>query len=183
LTAALKANFQLFAGLIETSFGRPTWMGGFSQGTPISGLAFWLADVNIIQGLITGSFMSIDFIRALASTAFMVIFSTIFAVLWVKTSGMDASSQARNILSSGLQIPGFRRDERVLESILERYVTSLTVMGGAAVGLLASIADILGALVNGTAILLAIMITYQFYQNIAQQHAVDMHPALKKMMG
>ncbi len=87
------------------------------------------------------------------------------------------------MMRSGLQIPGFRKDERVLESILSRYITPLTVMGGAAVGLLASVADLLGALINGTAILLAIMITYQFYQNIAQQHAVDMHPALKKMMG
>ncbi|MEM4230763.1 MAG: hypothetical protein QXF25_02720 [Candidatus Pacearchaeota archaeon] len=77
----------------------------------------------------------------------------------------------------------YYQDERILESILERYITPLTVMGGAAVGLLASMADLLGALTNGTAILLAVMITYQFYQNIAQQHAMDMHPALKKMIG
>jgi preprotein translocase subunit SecY len=44
-------------------------------------------------------------------------------------------------------------------------------------------ADFLGALTSGTAILLAVMITYQLYQNIAQQHAMDMHPALKKVIG
>jgi len=183
LTAALVANLQLFAGLLESGLGRPTFLGTFSQGAPISGLAYWLSNVNIVNGLITGSLRTLDFFRAITSMLFFIVFSTIFAVLWVKTSGMDASSQARNILSSGLQIPGFRKDERVLESILGRYITPLTVMGGAAVGLLASVADLLGALINGTAILLAIMITYQFYQNIAQQHAVDMHPALKKMMG
>ena len=123
-----------------------------------------------------------DIFRAINHTVFFMIFSTIFAVLWVKTSGMDASSQAKNILSSGLQIPGFRRDERILESVLERYIGPLTVMGGAAIGFLASIADLLGALTSGTAILLAVMIMYQFYQNIAQQHAVDMHPALKGMI-
>ena len=96
---------------------------------------------------------------------------------------MDASTQAQNIIGSGLQIPGFRKDERVLESVLSRYIFPLTIMGGAAIGLLASIADLLGALTSGTAILLAVMITYQFYQNIAQQHAVDMHPAMRKMMG
>ena len=58
----------------------------------------------------------------------------------------------------------------------------LTVMGGLAVGALAAIADILGALTSGTAILLAVTIMYQLYTNIAQQHAVDMHPALKKMI-
>lgn len=56
-------------------------------------------------------------------------------------------------------------------------------MGGAAIGLLASLADLLGALVGGTAILLAVMILYQLYQNIAQQHAVDMNPAFRGMFG
>jgi preprotein translocase subunit SecY len=96
---------------------------------------------------------------------------------------MDESSQAKNILSSGLQIPGFRKDPRVLESILKRYILPLTIMGGLAIGLLASMTDTLGALTSGTALLLAIMITYQLYQNIAQQHAMDMHPAIKKIVG
>jgi preprotein translocase subunit SecY len=58
----------------------------------------------------------------------------------------------------------------------------LTVMGGLAIGLLAAITDLLGALVSGTAILLVIMIMFQFYQNIAQQHQMDMHPAMRKFI-
>ena len=96
---------------------------------------------------------------------------------------MDAKSQAHKILSSGLQVSGFRQDERILESILERYILPLTVMGGIAIGLLAAVSDLLGALVSGTAVLLVIMITFQFYQNIAQQHQTDMNPALRKFMG
>ena len=114
---------------------------------------------------------------------FFVEFSSFFAVFWVKTSGMDESSQAKNILASGLQIPGFRKDPRVLEAILKRYVMPLTIMGGIAVGLLASVADSIGALTGGTSLLLAVMITYQLYQNIAQTHAMDMHPAMRKLMG
>jgi len=68
-----------------------------------------------------------------------------------------------------------------LESILKRYIMPLTIMGGAAVGLLAAGADLLGAIGSGTGILLAVMIIYQLYNSIAQQHAVDMHPALKKL--
>ncbi|MDP2946880.1 MAG: preprotein translocase subunit SecY, partial [Nanoarchaeota archaeon] len=102
---------------------------------------------------------------------------------WVSTSGQDALGQAKRIINSGMSIPGFRKDERVLESILKRYVGPLTVMGGAAIGLLASIADLFGALVGGTAILLMIMVFYQLYQNIAQQHAVDMNPALMGFLG
>jgi len=85
-------------------------------------------------------------------------------------------------MSSGLQIPGFRRDERVLEKILKRYIFPLTVMGAIAVGLLASSADILGALTRGTGILLTVMIIYRLYEEIAQQHMMDMYPALRKMM-
>ena len=104
-------------------------------------------------------------------------------MFWVKTTGIDAAGQARNISSSGLQIAGFRRDPRILESILDRYIMPLTIMGGLAIGLLASVANLFGALTSGTAILLAVMIIYQMYQNIAQQHAMDMHPALRKIMG
>jgi preprotein translocase subunit SecY len=59
----------------------------------------------------------------------------------------------------------------------------LTIMGGIAIGLLAAVADLLGALVGGTTLLLGIMITFQFYQSIVQQHAMDMNPGLKKVMG
>ena len=78
---------------------------------------------------------------------------------------------------------GRRRDERILESILERYIMPLTVMGGAAIGLLASFTNLLGALVGGTSILLVIMIFHQFYQSIAQQHMTDMNPGMRKFMG
>jgi preprotein translocase subunit SecY len=56
-------------------------------------------------------------------------------------------------------------------------------MGGIAIGLLAALADILGTLTGGTSLLLGIMIIFQFYQNISQQHAMDMNPAVKKLMG
>ena len=56
-------------------------------------------------------------------------------------------------------------------------------MGGLAIGFLASFANILGTLTAGTSLLLGIMIIFQFYQNIAQQHAMDMNPAMKKLMG
>ena len=93
-------------------------------------------------------------------------FSTIFAIFWVKTSQMDAKSVAKKISSSGLQVAGFRQDERVFETILDRYIMPLTVMGGLAIGFLAALTDLMGALVSGTSILLVIMITNQFYQTL-----------------
>ncbi len=183
LVAALIANLQLFASLLENWFGHATFLGGFSQGVPISGLAFWVGSSNLLELGLRSSLTFTHVLQGFTHLITYMLLSMIFAIFWVKTANMSAASQAKNIISSGLQIPGFRKDERVLESILSRYVMPLTVMGGLAIGALAAIADLFGALTSGTAILLAVMITYQLYQSIAQQHAVDMHPALRKMMG
>ncbi len=186
LTAALVANIQLFGGLLQNALGHATFLGNFQNGQAVSGLSFWLGNSNIVDTLIrNGGFSTVPvsiFFQAITHLIFFMLISALFAVLWVKTSGMDEASQAKKIIASGLQIPGFRKDQRVLESILKRYILPLTIMGGLAVGALSAFADILGALTSGTAILLAVMITYQLYQNIAQTHAVDMHPSLRKMI-
>ena len=198
LTAALVANIQLFGGLLENAaapclteagcsglakfasyFG---WLGHFSQGQALSGLAFWLGHTNILELFIRGGLMWKYLLQSITHVLSFMFLSTIFSVFWVKTSGMDSKAQAQKIASSGLQVAGFRQDIRVLESILDRYIMPLTVMGGLAIGLLASITNLLGALVSGTAILLVIMIMFQFYQSIAQQHSMDMNPAMRKFM-
>lgn len=158
------------------------FLGHFIEGQPISGLAFWMGSTNLLELIIRGGFIPKYLLQGLTHTLFYVILSTLFAVFWVKTSGMDSKSQAHKISASGLQISGFRQDERVLESILDRYIMPLTIMGGVAIGLLASVTNLMGALTSGTAILLVVMIFFQFYQNIVQQHQTDMNPALRKFM-
>jgi len=70
-----------------------------------------------------------------------------------------------------------------LERLLERYISPLTIMGGLTVGFLAAIADILGSLSQGTALLLAVMIVYKLYEELAKQHMMDMNPMMRKFMG
>jgi preprotein translocase subunit SecY len=113
---------------------------------------------------------------------FMVVGAVIFSIFWVQTSGMDSASQARQIMASGLQVPGFRKDQRVIERLLDRYIFPLTVMGAITVGLVAALADVSGALSRGTGILLAVMIIYQFYEKVAKEHAMDMNPAVRKFI-
>ena len=180
LTAALIANIQLWARLME-NWGRP-WLGTFVGNTPATGLVAWLFPPNLVQGIITGSIALIDFAHASAYMLFMVGGAVLFSVFWVQTSGMDASSQAKQIMASGLQVPGFRRDPRVVEQILNRYIKPLTVLGGITIGILAATADVTGALTSGTGLLLTVMIVYNLYESIAQQHMMDMHPALRKVM-
>ena len=186
LVAALMANVQLWARLLE-KWGYPL-LGTYSGNIPASGLIQWISPPNIVFKAFTGSFeytslFNNDIVHALGYSLFLIIGSVVFSIFWVQTAGMGASSVSKQIMSSGLQIPGFRRDERVIERILSRYIFPLTVMGGIAIGFLAASADILGALSRGTGILLAVMIIYRLYEEIAKQHMMDMHPALRKMMG
>jgi len=198
LTAALIANLQLFGGLLENAASKCVegtcsgiagfashfvFLGHFIDGRAVSGFVFWIGSTNVLELLIRGGLLTRHLIQGITHILFFTVFCTIFSIFWVKTSGMDAKAQANKISSSGLQVAGFRQDNRILENILDRYIMPLTVMGGAAIGLLAASTDLLGALVSGTAILLVIMIMFQFYQNIAQQHSVDMNPAMRKFIG
>ncbi len=181
LVAALLANIQLLARLLER-WGNP-FLGTFSGNAPASGLVAWVVPPNIVSNIITGQFTALNLAHGAVYALFMMGGAVLFSIFWVQTAGMDAKSQAKQIMASGLQIPGFRRDIRVLERLLKRYIGPLTILGAIAVGLLAAMADLTGALANGTGILLAVMIIYRLYEEIAQQHMMDMYPALRKMMG
>ncbi len=180
LIAALMANIQLWARLLQ-NWGHPI-LGTFVGNSPASGLVAWLASPNIVGKLIKGSLTFADVSHGLVYMLIMVGGAVMFSIFWMQTSGMDAKSQAQKIMSSGLQIPGFRRDQRVLERLLNRYIWPLTVMGAITVGFIAAIADLSGALSRGTGILLAVMIIYRLYEEIAKQHMYDMHPMMRKFM-
>lgn len=180
LMAALLANVQLFATLFER-WGHPI-LGTFSGSSPASGVVYWLSAPNVVGSILRGAFTPSLLLQALVYTLALVIGAVVFSIFWVQTANMNAQSQARQILASGLQIPGFRRDERVLERVLERYIWPLTIIGGAAIGLLAAVADLTGALANGTSIVLTVSIIYKLYEEISKQHMMDMHPAMRRFM-
>ncbi|MBU0628303.1 MAG: preprotein translocase subunit SecY [Nanoarchaeota archaeon] len=184
LVAALMANMQLWGRLLQNWFG-PNIFARFSEstGSLIGGFVYWLQSPEIVNNILTHSISGAQVIQALVYTLFMICGSVLFSIFWVQTAGMDAKSQAKQMLASGLQIPGFRRDQRVLENLLNRYIWPLTIMGAITVGFLAAVADLTGALSRGTGILLTVMIVYKLYEDIAKQHMMDMYPALRKFMG
>jgi len=129
------------------------------------------------------SIAAMDLARMLTYFAFLVTGAVIFSVFWVTTAGMDARSVSEQIHSTGMQIPGYRRDVRIIESVLGKYIMPLAVLGALAVGALAAYADFTNALGTGTGILLATLIIYNMYEDIAAKHMEDMHPALRKIIG
>jgi len=89
---------------------------------------------------------------------------------------------AKKLERSGMQIPGFRKDPRVLRKVLSRYIPQVTVMGGAAVGLIAAVANFTGAL-GTTGILLTVGILYRLYEELMREQMGEMFPALRKVLG
>jgi preprotein translocase subunit SecY len=145
--------------------------------------------VSAIAGLIlafavTGATLGLptldDTFRIFTYLIVLTLGSVIFSIFWVSTSGMDSRSVAEQIESMGMQIPGFRRDPRIVEQVLERYIPTLAIISGLFIGILAAMADFTGALGTGTGILLTVMIIYNLYENIATRYMEDMHPALRK---
>ncbi|MBI2523407.1 preprotein translocase subunit SecY [Candidatus Woesearchaeota archaeon] len=185
LVSALIANFQLLGSFLDNK-GLPL-LGTFNSfGQPSSGFIYWVQPINLVRTIIQQQNLLVGwtpYLQALFYILFLMIGAMMFAMFWVQTAGMDARSQAKQMMSSGLQIPGFRRDERVLERLLSRYIWPLTIMGGLSIGLLAGFADITGTLSSGTGILLAVMIIYRLYEEISKQHMMDMNPMMRKFMG
>jgi len=107
----------------------------------------------------------------------------LFGVFWVMMGSQDPESVADQMERSGLQIPGFRADKRVIQKVLERYIPQLTVVSSIFVGLLAVSADLTGALGTGTGILLTVGILHRMYEQLKQEQLNELNPALRKFMG
>ena len=192
LVRALQANLQFLGQILNSQLGNdmPAWLGNYSDGQLVGGF-FWY--VKPIQspgewmwwaGQITQEWWQV-LIRVGIDLTFMVIGGAIFAVFWVETTGMGPEATARQIQNSGMQIPGFRRNPQVIEKVMERYIPQVTVIGGALVGLLAVMANMLGTIgaVSGTGLLLTVSITYKLYEEIAEEQLMEMHPMMRQMFG
>jgi len=192
LVRALQANIQFLGRLLASQMGpgMPDWLGVYQQGQPISGLFYYLAPIYNPEswmwwlGQTTAAPWQIG-IRVSVDLAFMIIGGAIFAIFWVETADMGPDATAQQIQNSGMQIPGFRQNVGVIEKVMERYIPQVTVIGGALVGLLAVLANMLGTIgnVSGTGLLLTISITYKLYEEIAEEQLMEMHPMMRSMFG
>ena len=183
--AALLANIQLI-GITLQGFGLPL-LGKFVNNRPVSGISYYLkspygALANPAQIAITLSSTQ-TIINIIIYAIVLTILCVIFGKFWIEISGMSSKEVAQQLQQVGLHVPGFRRDPRVVESVLERYIPIITVVGSAAVGLLAIFADLTGALGTGTGILLTVGILYKMYEELAAQQAAEIMPMLKRLMG
>jgi preprotein translocase subunit SecY len=181
LASAFLINVTMFGSILASN--NINILGTYSStGAPESGISYYLsAPNNFLPNILAGNTVqATDYYRAVTYTSFLVVLCVVFSLFWVETTNMGPERVADQISGVGMQIPGFRKDKRILVKVLSKYIYPLTVMGAIAVGLLAAVADLTGAFGTGTGILLTVMILYNFYERIGQQYMEDMNPAMRK---
>jgi preprotein translocase subunit SecY len=187
LAAALVANFQLMGriGLTPQNGLNCGPLGCYdTQGNAVSGLVYYLSTPsNFLIDAVTRGITSVDVARAMIHILLFAVLATVFSIFWISTSGMDAKSIAEQIESIGMQIPGYRRDARTMEAVLNKYIPYLAFLGGLFVGLLAAVADITAAIGTGTGILLTVMIIYQYYEQLSMENLEEAPPIVRKVIG
>jgi preprotein translocase SecY subunit len=187
--SALFANVYFFTQLLWSTQGQPLpgtnilfqIVGDYNATDagiqPVGGLAYFVTPPNTIQGV------AAEPLRAAIYLAILVAFCAVFSLIWLEVGGLGPSKVAKQLMDSGMQIPGYRRSGRPIEAILKRYIPVVTVLGGVVVGLVAGISDFLGVFGSGTGILLSVGIIYQYYELLMRERAAEMFPAFRRIIG
>ncbi len=144
---------------------------------PDFGLIYLLSPPQGIQALIGDPF------RAVVYLCSSILLCIGLGKVWVSVSGIGPKEVSQQILDSGMQIPGFRRSEKIMEKILKRYIPTLIIINGIIIALLSFSADSLGALSSGTGLLIAIGIVHQYAETISKEVAAMQYPSMRGFLG
>jgi preprotein translocase subunit SecY len=199
LAQAVYANALFFGQLIAgpsstVRIDHPNWegflnlIGRFDDGgqgylQPIGGLVYYLTPPQGLSHLLTYEGESNVWLHAIIYLFIFIWLCVKLGQLWVEVSGLGPREIARQIISSKMQIPGFRSSEKIIAKVLERYIPKLTVVCGFIVGILSFGADFLGALSSGTGLLLAVGIIHNYAETISKEAAAEQYPAMRAFLG
>jgi preprotein translocase SecY subunit len=183
LAYALFANVQLWGQIAWSRWNRGNTnillnlLGMYNQtesgASPIGGLAYYVSSPRSLEAVMR------EPLHALIYTIIVVAICVVFSITWLEIGGLGAENMADQLLGSGMQVPGFRRSRRPIVNLLNRYIPTITVIGGFLVGLLAAISEFFGVFGSGMGALLCVSILYQYYQTLVQEQVEDLYPFLR----
>jgi preprotein translocase SecY subunit len=199
LTSAVFADIYFIAQMIWNASGAENttnplalFLGTFEVDTvakqyvPTGGLVYFLTPPRSLVGdlgVINPADPIWSIARALIYAVILIVLSVIFSVMWLETAGMGPRDVANQFLQSGMQMPGWRRNKKIVERRLEMYIPTIAVIGGLFIGTLAAFADFLGAIGSGMGILLSVSIMRQYFELISKERVAEMNPALRGFLG
>ena len=186
LATALTAN-AIFIGQIFWANFNPTnsnffmnILGQFdptNPSSPIGGIIYYITPPRGLDLAI------LDPQRAVIYVLFMMGIVLVFGRLWVELGGLSPKKAAENLLDADVQIPGFRRSNKPIESLLNKYIPSVTIIGSLILGALAGVSDVLGVFGSGIGILLMVDILINYYQQLIREQVEVVMPRLGSLLG
>lgn len=185
LVSALSANITFFTRLLyshlgSNSSGILSWLGVWGDPNspyPTSGLVYYITPPRGLDQTISDPLHSIIYV------AFLVGMAVVFAKIWVEIGGLNPRAVAKNLMNAEVQVPGFRRAGLSIEQMLNRYIPTITVIGGVIIGLVASVSDLFGVFGTGIGILLMVDIVLQYYQMLVREQIEQLSPRLASLLG
>ena len=131
--SALFANIYFISQLLWSTAGQPTpgsnfWLdllgqysvttteSGQSQIFPVGGLAYFVTAPRDIANVAAYP------LRALGFAVIMISFCIVFSLTWLEVGGLGPSTVAKQLVDSGMQIPGFRRSGKPIELLREEML-------------------------------------------------------------
>jgi len=189
LVSALGANVTFFSRLLYNYFGSnpPGWLHYVAQfpvqtnttssSYPTGGIVYFMTAPQGVNQTIG------DPIHAIIYLLYLVGMAVLFARLWVEIGGLNPKAVAKNLMDAQVQVPGFRRTGLSIEQMLNRYIPTLTIIGGILIGLVAGVSDLFGVFGTGIGILLMVDIILQYYQMLLKEQVEEVSPALAGLIG
>jgi protein transport protein SEC61 subunit alpha len=144
---------------------------------PTWGLLWFLTPPHGLQDLISSPGKIAPYL------IIFIILCVLLGRLWVEVSGLAPRDIAQQILDSGMQVPGFRSSERIIERILKRYIPTLVILNGMIIAVMSFFADSLGALTSGTGLLISIGIIHQYAESLSKEMAASQYPGMRGLLG
>ncbi|MGN6629352.1 MAG: preprotein translocase subunit SecY, partial [Candidatus Nitrosocosmicus sp.] len=185
LSSALLANAMFIGHMLWANYNPNNdnpmfnWIAQYSphSHSPTGGLFYYITAPGNLERT------AADPVHAVVYVLFLTAIVTVFGRLWVELGGLSAKSAAKNLLDADVQVPGFRRSESSVESLLNRYIPSVTIIGGIIIGLLASVSNVFNVFGSGIGMLLMVDILVNYY-NLLVREQVDVHmPKLATLLG
>lgn len=190
LTSALLANAVFMGQMLWANYNPNNespifnWIAQFDpnpgsrgQATPLGGILYYITSPRSLDAVVA------DPVRAVVYVIFFTAAVTVFSRLWVELGGLSARNAAKNLLDADVQVPGFRRSEGSVETLLNKYIPSLTILSGIIIGLLSSLSDVLNVFGSGTGLLLMVNIMVSYYQTLVKEQVDTYMPGLAGLLG
>ncbi|KAK4684124.1 protein transport protein SEC61 subunit alpha, partial [Tremellales sp. Uapishka_1] len=165
LESALTSNVFLISQMLSSRFPNNflvrllgVWepLEESSQLSAISGLSYYISAPHSLTSALSDPFHTVVYI------AFIVTACAIFSKTWIEVSGSGPRDVAKQLKEQNMTLAG-HRDASIYKE-LKRVIPTAAAFGGATLGLLSVVADMMGALGSGTGILMATTIIYGYFE-------------------